>query len=189
MKRLLPLLLLGLAGSVHSQTIVLTHGPANYELRTQSGTRVSGGHATEAACWAAITAPGTYRCAQTGIITAAGVCTNNTPPPPVIVDGFKIRGDYAPADCPNDHVSFTQTQPRRSPFPSCAWAEQPVPVVNCDGLQIAPLLEDADTNTTQIEEPGPWVEDIDYPLGTPCPAAANGNCYAARWVVPPVVTP
>jgi hypothetical protein len=179
--------------SAHAQAAIqITHGPTTWTLYTSTGTVVSRGHASEAACYASITQPGTYRpCTPVGSITAVGVCTNNTPPPPVVVDDFTLRGTYAPVACPNDHVSFTQTQPVHEPWSttpqSCAWVDKPVLVVNCDGLKVAPLLEDADTNTTQVEEPGPYVEglDVEYPLGAPCPAAANGNCYAARWVVTP----
>jgi hypothetical protein len=187
MKRLLPFLLLGLAGSAaHAQTIQLTYGPTTWTLYTSAGVVVSRGHATREACEASITQPGTYRpCTPVGSITAVGVCANSTPPPSVRdADGFMLRGDYAPHTCPAaGHVSFTQTQPVRDPYPSCAWADRPVPVVNCDGLQIAPMLEDGDSSTTQVEEPGPWVEELDYPLGSLCPPAANGRCYSQNRVV------
>jgi hypothetical protein len=163
--------------------IVLTRTPGTWQLKTRSGTTVSSGHLTRDACEASITQPGEYReCTPTGTITAVGVCDPSPQPPPVVVDGFTLRGDYAPVTegCPAEHMAFTQTQAVRDPYPSCAWVERPVRVTDCDGKQVAPIIGEAGEDTAQVIEPGPWVEELDYPLGTPCPAEAGGNCISQR---------
>lgn len=134
MNKLLVVGALVFAGAAFAR-VVLTHGPNTYELRTRSGTTVSRGHPTIEACEAAITEAGEYRCAPTGIITAVLVCDDLPPPPPVVdAEGFTVLGDVEGHACPEgapNAYRFTQVQPVRQPYPSCAWVEQPVPITDC----------------------------------------------------------
>jgi hypothetical protein len=113
----------------------------------------------------------------TVIADIVGQCDATPAPPPVVdADGFTLRGDYAPHECPDDHFSFTQTQPVRDPYPSCAWVDRPVQVTDCDGKQVAPILGENGSTAQNDQTPGPWIEGIDYPMDAPCPAEALGGC-------------
>jgi hypothetical protein len=174
--RMVWLLLAG--ASVASAALVVTEQPSSYELRDAASHPISNGYKTSAECFAAAPGPGRYRCVLVVIGDVVGQCDAVPPPPPVVnADGFIERGDYAPHECPDNHYSFTQTQPVRDPFPSCAWVDKPVPVTDCEGRQIAPLLEGHGSTAQTDETPGPWIEGVDYPMGAACPAEALGGCY------------
>lgn len=58
------------------------------------------------------------------------------------------------------------------------WVEAPAPL--CWTLGRVRLVYDPTTNNDSAQTdmtPGPWIEGVDYPLGDPCPEAAQGNCY------------
>lgn len=104
--------------------LVLTYGTNTYELRTRAGTTVSRGHATEAACVAAITEPGEYRCAPTGVITAVGVCD---PIPPGFVEN--LDSEVCPGTDPA--YRFKVSRQVQSAYPACAVTEEYVWVSDC----------------------------------------------------------
>lgn len=160
--------------------LVVNEVPATFELRDAQSHVISKGYKTIEECWSAATTPGRYRCIGTHVADIVGVCDDVPPPAPAVdPQGFTVVGDFAPHECPTpDYVYFTQVQPVRDAYPSCAWVEKPIQVTDCTGKVIHPLMEDAHNSTTQTDdEPGPWLEGSDYPLGAPCPEAAHGNCY------------
>lgn len=179
MNKLLTVLLSIFASTAHAGEIV-TSLPTSYELRDAASHPVNTvKYATLKECTDAAPVPSVkYRCVETTVFDKIGFCDDVPPPPPVVdAQGFTVVGDYAPHECPDNHYSFTQVQPVRDPYPSCAWAEKPVPVIDCNGLKIHPLLEDANSSTAQTDQtPGPWIEDVDYPLDAACPEDAHGNC-------------
>lgn len=160
-----------------AQRLVVTEQPSTYELRDAESRVISRGHASCAVAFAAAPGPGRYLCLARATADIVGVCDPLPPPPPVVVGGFTILGDFASHACPNDHLSFTQTQLVRDPYPSCAWVERPVPITDCDGRILNPPVDDGASTAQTDPTRSPWLEGTDYPLGDPCPAEANGNCH------------
>lgn len=89
------------------------------------------------------------------------------PPPPPQTDAWAVR------------VSDTEW---RTEVPG--WVKAPEPA--CWVLGRVELKYEGDAETPGVDEPTPWVEGLDFPEGSPCPAEAVAGCWKQPypWVSP-----
>lgn len=176
------ILLLGsflLASRVSDAGETVTSLPTSYELRDSASHAVSATkYATLAECQSAAPVPAIkYRCVETVVFDKVGTC-DDVPMPvmPTIVDanGFLVLPGIVIEALPDGSWGPTKEEGFvKADYPIC-WVKGLVPY---DGKFRAP-------EGPPIQDPGPWIEGVDYPLDTPCPEAAHGNCYLSPRVAP-----
>lgn len=148
-------------------SVVTTDTPGLWELRDAASHPLGPKFPTYPECKAeASRAVGEYRCVNVTPISVVGVC--DTPMPVVAEAGLVVQALPDGSWGPTMRQGYVQAA-----YPAC-WATGLVPYTGEVSAPDGPL----DTS------PGPWIEGLDYPLGTPCPAAAHGVCYAARATTP-----
>ncbi len=91
-----------------------------------------------------------------------------------------------PATCgPKPPSPFTQTEAWAVQVSATewrtevlGWVQAPAPICWVPGRVELEYSGSADTPPVDPPEPGPWIEgELEWPMGTPCPEGAHGNCY------------
>lgn len=170
-------LFLGAAGLALAGTVVtVTTPPATYSLSNAVGTPVAGakGFKSLQECTDAAPVPALkYRCIPNPVIfDKVGTC-DDVPKPEVklVLDaqGFLMLPKLKVEAKPDGSWGPTMEEGYvKGTYPNC-WVMGLVPYT---GEWHAPDLP-------PTAETSPWIEgtDPEWPMGTPCPEAAHGNCY------------
>jgi hypothetical protein len=183
------LALAGFIATAASAGLVTTAKPGAYSLRDSQSkpfdaaaefNALPAAERTQEACVAAAgkLGVGEYRCTNATTVSVVG-SSEDVPKPVVHVvldaNGFLVQPEVKVEALPDGSWGPTMEQGYvKGEYPTC-WVPGLVPYTGEWAAPEGPLAQ----------EPGPWIEGVDYPLGEACPEAAGGKCYASP-TPPPV---